>query len=716
MTGSNRYGCGLVVLAAAALAAPAAAQERSTTWVRNGPAALWSDPRNWSNGVPDANTVAVFAGPDASGATVDLGGATARAARIDAYMGIGSRLRFINGMLSTPVVNGASGVVIDSDLTTDARVLRLVAGMDLTVSGMITGDMDVEAAGTFTGFQPYAGQTTVGQSLTLSNATVPVSPVRVLQGGSIILAGDTFVGDLGSSGGAIQQDFQPNNIAIETLRFTGGQSDLLLAAKPLEPAHLFRSEGATVHLNGSPGLRPMNPPATDGGGSGVTPWMVAPTTAGWTFAKYDRAGPNPGYRPMDLGTEYAAAFGAGPNVRLTSDATQSGATSADSLSLSGANLTLDGTLNLFSGGILMSGGSTEHASIRGTGGIGMTDGEAVVHVFKPRPGDPPSGTFSIEVPIAASALTKAGDGDLVLTRRNTFSRGVFLNAGSLTATAPGATGTGPLVFTPGARLRLDYASPAVSQDVVLNGPGFGFTTLDLRPGDVTFSGSISGDGRLFIRTGEGMPAGPLTVRLAGGGAATGAYELLMGATDLVISGDYASPDSTIFGGSRTYGTGTVRGELWNTRNTYSPGDAWGAPGRMTVGTLSSYGGTFHVDIAGRDAGTGYDQLIVLDRTFLRTDPYIDSVLELASVGGFAPSPGDQFMLIDDRFTGAVDGYFLGLPEGAKLQAVGTTWQISYAGGDGNDVVATVVPEPVPAAMLGVAGAWLFRRRRYRITP
>ena len=112
------------------------------------------------------------------------------------------------------------------------------------------------------------------------------------------------------------------------------------------------------------------------------------------------------------------------------------------------------------------------------------------------------------------------------------------------------------------------------------------------------------------------------------------------------------------------------------------------------------------------AGTGYDQLVVLDRTFLNTEPFADSALVLAPAPGFAPSPGSQFVLIDNRFAGPVDGEFQVSPEGMEFNIGGSRWRLSYAGGDGNDVVVTVVPEPGALAVLALAAAGLLRRQRY----
>jgi hypothetical protein len=49
----------------------------------------------------------------------------------------------------------------------------------------------------------------------------------------------------------------------------------------------------------------------------------------------------------------------------------------------------------------------------------------------------------------------------------------------------------------------------------------------------------------------------------------------------------------------------------------------------------------------------------------------------------------QITVIKNGGSGRVSGTFDGLPEGATLTTAGTSYHISYAGGDGNDVVLTV---------------------------
>src|SRR5262249_7569306 len=57
--------------------------------------------------------------------------------------------------------------------------------------------------------------------------------------------------------------------------------------------------------------------------------------------------------------------------------------------------------------------------------------------------------------------------------------------------------------------------------------------------------------------------------------------------------------------------------------------------------------------------------------------------------GFTPQVGDTFRIIHKTNSGAVNGTFAGLGEGSTFAAGTVTFQITYQGGTGNDVVLTV---------------------------
>jgi hypothetical protein len=98
-----------------------------------------------------------------------------------------------------------------------------------------------------------------------------------------------------------------------------------------------------------------------------------------------------------------------------------------------------------------------------------------------------------------------------------------------------------------------------------------------------------------------------------------------------------------------------------------------------------------------DSVTKYGQLITTGDVTL-TNP----TLQLDFT--FTSATGDAFTIIQNG-GGSVTGTFAGLPEGATLVANGRTYQITYVGGDGNDVVVTDItvggPTPTPTVTPGV---------------
>ena len=101
--------------------------------------------------------------------------------------------------------------------------------------------------------------------------------------------------------------------------------------------------------------------------------------------------------------------------------------------------------------------------------------------------------------------------------------------------------------------------------------------------------------------------------------------------------------------------------------TLSPG---ASAGKLTVGSLSLVAGaTLKIELGGVTAGTGYDQLDVNGTVALG-----GATLNLSLIGGFVPSSGANFVIIDNDGADAVSGSFAGLAEGAILTVGGTQFQ------------------------------------------
>ena len=125
------------------------------------------------------------------------------------------------------------------------------------------------------------------------------------------------------------------------------------------------------------------------------------------------------------------------------------------------------------------------------------------------------------------------------------------------------------------------------------------------------------------------------------------------------------------------GTGNV-GDLLLTDGDLSPGNS---PGILNTGDFN-LGATanLYIEIDGTTVGIDYDQVNVTGSVTLAGS--------LTVIPGFTAAANDSFTIIRNDSTDAVIGTFTGLAEGAIFVAGGQAFQISYSGGDGNDVVLT----------------------------
>src|SRR5262249_7725391 len=126
------------------------------------------------------------------------------------------------------------------------------------------------------------------------------------------------------------------------------------------------------------------------------------------------------------------------------------------------------------------------------------------------------------------------------------------------------------------------------------------------------------------------------------------------------------------------GAGTVTGNVTN-GGTVAPGLS---PGILNIAGnyVQTAGGTLSIEINGIAVGTQYDQLNVTGTITLAGT--------LAVSSGFVSTPGNTFIIGNNNLADAVSGTFNGFSEGTTFVAAPNTYQITYAGGTGNDIVLT----------------------------
>lgn len=236
-------------------------------------------------------------------------------------------------------------------------------------------------------------------------------------------------------------------------------------------------------------------------------------------------------------------------------------------------------------------------------------------------------------------------------------------AGAQTYTAAlGSTTTIFLLNMSGAALTIDgegsFGIGVITGpgNIIKNGAGASLLTQA-----ALYSGSISLNNGIFV-VDANIPNSPVTINspTTGGG---------------------------MFGFSGFGGTGTV-GAVNVLQGAISAGTLTSPTGILTTGNLTfTANGNYAVKIGGTTPGTnGHDQLNVTGTVTLA-----NAALVPIPWNGFQAAIGDQFVILRNDGTDAINGTFLNAPEGAIFGgALNTAFRITYLGGDGNDIVITRV--------------------------
>jgi hypothetical protein len=126
------------------------------------------------------------------------------------------------------------------------------------------------------------------------------------------------------------------------------------------------------------------------------------------------------------------------------------------------------------------------------------------------------------------------------------------------------------------------------------------------------------------------------------------------------------------------GQGSVQGPvIVLAGGTLAPG---ASPGLLAMlGVAFDAGATYDVEIDGTELGVDHDSIIAIGGVVL-------GGATLALSGTWIPAGGDEIVIVVNDEADPVVGTFAGLPEGAPFLFNGMLVFITYAGGDGNDVV------------------------------
>lgn len=189
-------------------------------------------------------------------------------------------------------------------------------------------------------------------------------------------------------------------------------------------------------------------------------------------------------------------------------------------------------------------------------------------------------------------------------------------------------------------------------------------------------------------------AGPGRARFSGNNTYTGTTILAEG----VLQVDGAQAQSPLSLNGRLQGGGSVGNISYSSSSAavIAPG---ASSGLLTCDGLTGNvngRGFLDIELNGLLPGSQHDQLNVVGTVNL-------TGITLRANLGFASSPGETFVIINNDRSEAVTGTFRGLAQNARLYINGELFRISYTGGSGNDVVLTrQVTPPRPSLTVEIA--------------
>lgn len=344
-----------------------------------------------------------------------------------------------------------------------------------------------------------------------------------------------------------------------------------------------------------------------------------------------------------------------------------------------------------------------------------------------------SGDISLDGSLSGSGnLAVQGNGVLFLGGNNsTYSGSIDIVTGQLwpaTLTALGSS-AGSTTVESGSILNFTV-SGTVAEPLILAGEGDGSTftnyaighynsgtggatltlsgnitlTADTKVAPGTFrsdkmvlTGSISGAHSIGVAQGQ---YGDLVIQSPSNSSQTANGTYQAPAVTITISNSQNFPVSVLMNetyvidgtrssvfvgdGGTLKGTGTVADVDVEKGGIVAPGHS---PGCLNTGDLAM-AGTYQAEIGGTTACSGYDQLNVTGTVDLT-----GATLTTSLYNNYKPAAGESYTIIKNDGSDAVTGTFSGLAEGATFNLNGYVFQVTYKGGDGNDVVLSVKSVP-----------------------
>jgi autotransporter-associated beta strand protein len=438
---------------------------------------------------------------------------------------------------TTPAtVNLFTGVSPGSTTFANSSAIAYVLSGSGAISG--TGPLTINGGGTVTLNTPnnFTGDTTVNNGSTLILGVLSAPPhITVYNGaplGNLRLGGGgVFLSD------AANDTYQAN---FNNLILSAGAASVSMRNRQSSSSYIYQFN--TISRNGIGGTIDFNNIQSKAASPQVGLLITNTTIVNGILGGFATIFENDWIVPVATGggsTAYAAyqtattpsSWGALSNVNLSASTSANVQTaSINSLKLSAAaTVTIDSgqTLTLTSGGLLVPGNASGSPAITGGTLLGAANADLIVHQ------NHAINTLTIGSVIAdntgATALTKSGQGTLILTGNNTYTGPTYINGQSISS----GSGTAPGLF------------PAGTLQI-----GAGGTS-----GSISSSSGVTNNANLAFNRSD-----PITFALPIGGK--GALKVLGGNVTLNSNNSYSGA-TIISAGTLQVGTGGTSGSLGN---------------------------------------------------------------------------------------------------------------------------------------------------------
>jgi T5SS/PEP-CTERM-associated repeat protein len=631
----------------------------------------------------------------------------------------------VDGGYGTGVLNNGaspSNLIIQSSDNSSVATLRLVNGATTTnVSGVFVGASTAGALVLGSGAQLTAtnvSTATVAQgnaSISLTGAGTTLTTAGMTLGGTSggpstlsIGAGSTVsvssVMTLAASGTV---NLNGGTLKLATLNVPGGTFNWSSGTVDF-PSNVNLTSAQTVGLLGTSGTLTAGRTLLNEGGTFIL-------SSNLVIAGGQLNGNLNNNATLTVSSGSVTSFGVTNNSVLvvnggTVNASTGGLTNLGQLQIAGPGVTFTSAGPLTNSGfIAVTTGNLTATAVDNSGEIQMASANAVVGYAGTTLTNTGriDGTGRINCDLANNAnATIAVDAGQRLVfagsnNANNFNGTISLTGGTVEFTAPLTNAAGGFISGRGTF----RGNTSNSASIPGNPPSDGLMNY----GVVAFSGGFSdvyGKVSNLGRDPNDSTKGGQIIN-AGGGTVTFHDDVVNNGREIrTVAGGRTVFIGSLSGGGSFTGTGTVEND-GDLRPGNSPAIVFYS-GNLVLTDTSR----LQIEMLGYTPGTtGYDQLSVAGSVELDSP-----ALTLSFLSGFVPAPGSSFTIIDHTGPGAIIGMFADLPEGAHITNAGVTFGITYAGGDGNDVVLTAmsaVPEPSSLLLVATAAGIgvVVRRRR-----